>query len=118
MGECTRCGACREVCIAFKLGVPTGASVLEREDIFTCAGCWKCIETCPEGVDIYRLMVEARRKGELPESFRIGIKNILDTGYAMPMRGINAIREMHRLPAIEKVKPGMVKKLLRGVRLA
>jgi heterodisulfide reductase subunit C len=106
------------VCIATRLGVPTGASVLEREDKFTCAGCWKCAEICPQGIDIYKLMMEARRKGELPESFRMGIRNILETGYAMPMRGVNAIREMYRLPPIERVKPEVVKKLLRGVSVA
>ena len=115
MGECTRCGACKRVCIAFKQGVPTGASVLEREDSFTCAGCWKCVEACPEGVDIYSLMMEARRRGKLPESFRMGIKYILETGYAMPVRGVNAIREMYGMSAIRKVKPEVVKKLLREV---
>ena len=117
MGECTRCSACRLVCIAFKKGVPTGASVLERSDVFTCAGCWKCVEACPEGVDIYALMMRARRGSELPESYRSAVRRILATGYAMPMRGVNAIREMHGLRAVKRVKPEVIEKLLRGVEL-
>jgi len=116
LGECTRCGACVRVCIAARRGTPTGASVLEREDPFTCAGCWKCVEACPEGVDIYALMLEARRRGRLPESFSFALRNILDTGYSMPVRGVNAIREMYGLPPIRRVKPEVVRKLLRDVK--
>jgi heterodisulfide reductase subunit C len=105
------------VCIALKRGLSMGASVLERSDAFTCAGCWKCVEACPEGVDIYALMLEARRRSGLPESYRLAVRRILTTGYAMPMRGVNAIREMHNLKAIRRVKPEVVRKLLRGVEL-
>jgi len=114
LGECTRCGACVRVCIAARQGLATGASVLERSDRFTCAGCWKCVEACPEGVDIYGLMMQSRRYRELPESYKAAVRRIQSTGYAMPAEGVNAIREMYGLRPIRRVRRRVLEILLRA----
>ncbi len=74
------------------------------------------MEACPSGIDIYNLMMEARRNKRLPESFEMSIKNILETGYSMPMRGIASIREMYGLAPIEPPSREVIYKLLRGVK--
>ncbi len=112
---CIRCSRCKQLCIVEKLKPEVSSSVLERENPFLCASCWKCMDICPAGIDIYGMMMEARRKGRLPEDFKMSIENIINTGYSMPMRDINVIREMYGLEPIETVSPEIVKKLLRGV---
>lgn len=110
---CRRCGACRGVCLVEDLSPEVESSVLEREDKFLCANCWKCMEVCPHQVDIYGIMMEARRKRNLPESFHISVKNIISTGYSMPMRGMASIREMYGLRPIEPPDMEKMRRLLR-----
>ncbi len=74
------------------------------------------MEVCPAGIDIYNLMMEARRNKQLPESFEMSIKNILDTGYSMPMRGIASIREMYGLAPLEHPSSKIIGTLLKEVK--
>ncbi|GCC11845.1 hypothetical protein IPdc08_01908 [archaeon] len=74
------------------------------------------MEVCPAGIDIYNLMMEARRNKQLPESFEMSIKNILDTGYSMPMRGIASIREMYGLSPLEHPSSKIIGTLLKEVK--
>ncbi len=74
------------------------------------------MEVCPAGIDIYNLMMEARRNKQLPESFEMSIKNILDTGYSMPMHGIASIREMYGLAPLEHPSSKIICTLLKEVK--
>ncbi len=100
MPECTGCCRCSGVCIAVRLGGADPGPVHLRQRIFACAGCWRCLRACPEGVDVYSESMRTRRERELPESYRRALENIRATGIALPVRELNALREMHGLPPV------------------
>ncbi|NOZ82720.1 MAG: hypothetical protein GXN98_02725 [Euryarchaeota archaeon] len=115
MAECTSCCRCSEVCIAFKLGAVEHAPVHRRREVFTCTACWRCARACPEGVDIYRECMLARRRQGLPESYRRALLRLLSSGIAVPAGDVNALREMHGLGKVRLLSSGELKKLLPGV---
>ena len=113
--KCTRCGVCREYCIAART---TGSSVTTilcggtETGAWNCSNCWKCVEACPEGVDVYSYMMERRRQEEPPAQYRKSYDNICGTGYSFPVEEINTIREMWGLGKIRLASPETIRKLL------
>ena len=83
---------------------PTGA--------WNCVNCWKCIDVCPRGVDIYSLMMARRRQEEMPELIGKSVENITRTGCSIRLRGLNEIREMYGLKPLRMIKEKKVKILL------
>jgi len=114
--NCTRCGLCREVCLAEKLGQHTITSLLSGGDEYSawlCSCCQLCQEVCPEGVDVHRVIIEERREGTPTEPFRRSFDNIRRFGYAFAIgEEINDLRAAHGLKPVQLVSPGRVRLLL------
>jgi Fe-S oxidoreductase len=67
---------------------------------WNCANCWKCIEVCPCGVDIFEFMMEKRKEEDPPDLIRKGIDGILSTGFWFGEIQFNEVRESFVLPAV------------------
>lgn len=110
--DCSRCGNCARVCTLTSLGKGAEESVLDM-DPYLCSNCWKCLEVCPGTIDIYSIIMEARRNIKMPESFMFSLESILETGYSMPMEGVEHLREMFGLGKVRPVAGEKIKKLLK-----
>ena len=114
--HCTRCGLCREVCLAEKLGGHTITSLLSGGDEYSawlCSCCQLCQEVCPEGVDIHAVMMAERRREAPPEPHRRSFQHVLRYGYAFPItEEINELRAAHGLDPLELVSAERVRLLL------
>ncbi len=116
-GKCTGCGECRQYCIVARAGCASITAVLSDgsgKGAWNCTNCWKCVEACPEDVDIFTFMMKKRRELEPPAHYRRSFDNIRHTGYSMPIEDLNTIREMWGLDEIRKVDPAKIRKLLPG----
>ena len=113
--ECKKCGDCRRCCMVARSGGQSIATILNGDGAagaWNCANCWMCVDSCPEGVDIYQEMLARRRDEEAPASYRRSYENIRRTGYSMPVEDINTIREMWGLGEIHLADPEKIAKLL------
>ncbi|MHB8142137.1 MAG: hypothetical protein ACYDGX_00525 [Thermoleophilia bacterium] len=118
--SCDQCGVCRECCIVEKLGGKAITTILSGDSetgAWNCANCWKCIESCPAGFDIYLAIIEHRRAEKAPASYREALDNICHYGYIFPMEEIDRIREMWGLPPVRRVDPKIIRKLTRKCQL-
>lgn len=113
--ECNQCGICQELCMVFKSRKASIVSELNENSqvgAWNCVNCWKCIEVCPQGVDIYSFMTERRRKEDIPEIIRHSINNIINTGCSMNLQGMNEVREMYGLKPLRLIREQRLKTLL------
>ena len=113
---CDQCGVCRDCCIVEKLGGEAVTTILGGDSVtgaWNCANCWKCIESCPAGFDIYQAIIERRGAEEAPASYREALENICRYGYIFPMEEIDRIREMWGLPPVRQVDPEIIRKLIK-----
>jgi heterodisulfide reductase subunit C len=101
---CTRCGACRDVCIVEKLGAHSITSFLCGEDDYSpwlCSSCWLCQEVCPSAVDIHAVMMAQRREQRAPPGHRENFVNVLRSGYALAVdESVNEVRRFHGLEEV------------------
>ncbi|MGB3903601.1 MAG: hypothetical protein WBB22_01640, partial [Anaerolineae bacterium] len=80
-----------------------------------CSSCWRCQEVCPQGVDIHAIMMEKRREEDPPAAHEANLRRVLESGYALPIgKGINELRAIHGLDAVQLVPEKWVKILLRA----
>jgi len=113
---CETCGICRPCCLASR--VAGGTSIVSiicgdsETGAWNCANCWKCIEACPEGVDVYEEMIRQRREEEAPEEYRKKYESICKTGYGLPVDELNDLREMWGLKKIKLIDREKLRKLL------
>ncbi len=63
-----------------------------------------CIEVCSRMIDIYGVMMNARRKEDIPALIRKSIDNITGTGCSLDLREINQIRKMYGLGPVRLVE--------------
>ena len=93
---CYQCGMCTATCPWNQVrGFPVrrlihqaqlGLTDFEDEDVWLCATCKACVDRCPRGVEVTDIMRALRRvivevgAGKVPDSLRIGIKNICGVG--------------------------------------
>ena len=93
---CYQCGLCTATCPwnqvkSFPVRrlihqAQLGLSDFEDEDLWLCVTCKACVDRCPRGVEIIDIWKALRRvvsevgAGKMPESLRIGIKNICGVG--------------------------------------
>ena len=83
-----------------------------RRGAWNCANCWKCIEFCPVGVDIYRAIIDHRRGEPAPASYREAYGNVRRHGYIFPMEEIDRIREMWGLRRVRLIEPEKLRLLI------
>ena len=117
LGECIECGQCVESCLVLRRGENSIVSELNKTadtGAWNCVNCWKCIEACPQDVDIYGFMMARRRKEDIPLTMRQSVKNIMETGCSIYLRGINEIREADGLTSLKLIEKHKVKTLLEG----
>lgn len=100
---CDNCMKCVACCVVAKMGGHSIASELNEIDgngAWNCANCWKCIEVCPRGVDIFEFMMERRREEDPPDLIRRGIDGIFGKGFWFVEGQCNEVREACGLPAV------------------
>jgi Fe-S oxidoreductase len=118
--RCTRCGVCRRVCLAEKLGGHTITSMLsggEEYSAWLCSCCMLCQQVCPEGVDIHQVIVDERRKGQPTEAYLRNLQHVLRCGYSFAISDeINELRAAHGLGPVELVSQERLRLLLTGLR--
>ncbi|MHB1390098.1 MAG: 4Fe-4S dicluster domain-containing protein [Thermoleophilia bacterium] len=115
--ECDRCGACRQTCMVERLGGDSITTILNGESetgAWNCSNCWKCIDACPLGADIYSAIIDRRRQEKPPATYREAFASICRVGFIFPMEEINTIREMWGLDHIRLIDPKILGKLLAG----
>ncbi len=112
---CRQCAACVCVCTIVVHG---GASILseltgeERRGAWHCVNCWRCIEHCPHGVDIYDAMMRRRREETAPPGIQGSLDRIRSSGCALNIRDLNALRSMQGLDAMNIIEARTVHLLL------
>ncbi len=112
---CQHCAACLSVCTVVAHG---GVSILSeltgeaREGAWHCVNCWRCIEHCPHGVDIYDAMMRRRRQEAAPPAIQGSIERIRRSGCALIIQDLNSLRSMHDLDAMDIIEEQTVKRLL------
>lgn len=73
---------------------------LAADGAWNCASCWRCIEVCPQGVDIFGFMMKRRKEEEIPELIRKGIDGIFGSGFWFGDIQFNEVRESFGLPSV------------------
>jgi len=116
---CIQCGTCVTVCPVERVGghaIVTFLADPEATDysVWLCTSCWRCVEACPQGVDIYGLMMEQRRREPPPAGYEAAIASALSCGAALevPQEELDQVRADRGLERVELPSPDLVRKLL------
>jgi heterodisulfide reductase subunit C len=82
--------------------------------VWLCSSCWRCQEACPEGIDIHRLMMEARRREAPPVWYGTSFERILVTGLALGLtqEHLDRLRADRDLDAVTLPPSGLARRLL------
>lgn len=73
---------------------------LAVDGAWNCANCWRCIDVCPHGVDIYGFMMKRRRQEQIPQPIRRGIDGIFRNSFWFGESQFNDVRISFGLPAV------------------
>jgi len=118
---CTQCGTCVAVCPVEKAGGHALVTFLadpEATDysVWLCTSCRRCEESCPEGVPIYALIMEQRRREQPPAGYEAAIDAVLACGEALEVsqEELDQMREAWGLEQVQLPTPGLLRKLLSG----
>jgi Fe-S oxidoreductase len=118
---CTQCGVCVAVCPVEKVGghaIVTFLADPEAPDYsaWLCTSCRRCEESCPEGVPIYALIMEQRRREQPPAGYKAAIGAVLACGEALEVsqEELDRMREAWGLEPVRLPPPDLVRELLRG----
>lgn len=101
--DCDHCMKCVDCCIITQMdgySIASELNELSGDGAWSCANCWRCMEVCPQGVDIFGFMMKRRRKEEIPELIRRGIDGIFRKGFWFGDSQFNEIRELFGLPVV------------------
>jgi heterodisulfide reductase subunit C len=84
--------------------------------VWLCTSCWRCQEACPEGVDIYGLMMAQRRRESAPDGYRAAYENVLTCGLALevPQEELDQVRAAWGLEPVRLPLPDLAWSLLRA----
>ena len=98
MSECTGCMKCQEVCPLTPFGLGIGIIVkyclagreddlIDSSEIWQCAMCFACDDSCPESLNPREVMMSLRRRFQnYPDAYRKLIRNIRRSGCAFPTK--------------------------------
>ncbi len=116
---CIQCGTCVTVCPVEMAGghaIVTWLADPESTDysVWLCASCWRCQEACPQGVDIYGLMMEQRRREPAPDGYRTAFESVCARGMAMEVsqEELDQARASWGLEAVKLPPPDLARTLL------
>lgn len=116
---CIQCGTCVTVCPVEKVGGHAIVTFLADPSatdysVWLCTSCWRCQESCPQGVDIYGLMMEQRRQEHPPAGYEAAIASVLACSAALevPQEELDQMRAAWGLEAVELPQPDLIKRLL------
>ncbi len=117
---CVQCGTCVTVCPVEKVGghaIVTFLADPEAADysVWLCSSCWRCQEACPEGVDIYGLMMEQRRREQPPAGYEAAFESVLACGAALQVsqEELDQVRAAWGLEPAKLPPPDLIRKLIR-----
>jgi len=88
------------------MGRPSISSHLARGDpdgSWICSNCWRCEEVCPEGLDIFSIMMGQRRVETPPPMVVEATKNIKKCGCVYRIEDLNGLRKAHGLELIKMI---------------
>ena len=108
--KCMQCGICSGSCPSgrfMELNIRTlikksasGRPVLDEDELWMCTTCYSCQERCPRQIKIVDWLLSVRSKavheGNIKPEHKQVIKNLLDTGHAVPINQEN-IEKRERL---------------------
>jgi len=116
---CIQCGTCVTVCPVEMVGGHAVVTFLADPDaadysVWLCTSCWRCQEACPEGVDIYGLMMEQRRSEPAPAGYQAAFESILACGLALevPQEALDQVRAAWGLEPVRLPPPDLAQTLL------
>lgn len=120
-GSCLQCGTCVTACPVEMVGghaIVTFLANPEATDysVWLCTSCWRCQEACPEGVDIYGLMMEQRRREPAPAGYQAAFESILACGLALevPQGELDQLRAAWGLEPVRLPPSDLARTLLRA----
>jgi heterodisulfide reductase subunit C len=132
---CFGCGVCMGGCpvarvnesfhprrLVRELVMGDWSSVLEGGDIWLCAQCHLCSETCPQGVGLSELIVDLRNIAvsagvSPPEGYRENIRQVAETGRLAPITPATLMsRSRLSLGELDPVAAEEIRELARGTR--
>ncbi|MBD3254847.1 MAG: 4Fe-4S dicluster domain-containing protein [Candidatus Lokiarchaeota archaeon] len=95
------------------LGLHEKLITSQDSSIWLCSTCQKCVEVCPQKVDLTEIFIILKNKsfeeGQLPEAFLSQAEAILKDGIAIPYS--NAIKTRRQKMALPMVKTAPIKEL-------
>jgi Fe-S oxidoreductase len=118
--SCTQCGTCVAVCPVEKVGGHALVTFLANPEAtdysaWLCTSCRRCEESCPEGVEIYALIMAQRRREPPPTGYAAAIEAVLACGAALEVsqEELDQMRAAWGLERVALPPPDCVSKLLR-----
>ncbi|GAB4306155.1 MAG: CoB--CoM heterodisulfide reductase subunit C [Promethearchaeota archaeon] len=137
LAYCFQCATCSGGCpVALKTGgkynprkiiqmslLGLGERLVEDPTIWLCSTCQKCVEYCPQRVDLTEIFTEIKnravRAGHRPDSFVTQGQAILSSGMAIPLSpAILRRRKQLNLPEFKPAGEGELKVLFDQLKLA
>lgn len=116
---CNQCGTCVEVCPVEMVGGHAIVTFLANPDatdysVWLCSSCWRCHESCPSGVDIYGIMMEARRNETAPAWYQASFERILVSGLSLHITQaeLDEMRAGWGLETVRLASPDLAHRLL------
>ncbi len=132
---CFGCGVCMGGCpvarvnegfhprrLVRELVIGDWGNVLEGEEIWLCAQCHLCSETCPQGVGLSELIVDLRNMAisagvNPPEAYRENIRLVTETGRLAPITSATLLsRSKLSLGDLDPVAAEEIRELVRGTK--
>jgi len=88
----------------------------KNSDIWLCSTCQKCVELCPQKVELTEIFILIKNKcfesGTYPEAFYAQGQAVLEYGVALPYsKAINVRREKLGLPIVKTAPVDELKKI-------
>jgi heterodisulfide reductase subunit C len=118
--SCIECGTCVTVCPVEMVGGHAIVTFLADPDatdysVWLCTSCWRCQEACPAGVNVYELMMQARRREPAPAGYQASFESVLACGLALEVaqEDLDPVRAAWGLEPVRLPPPGLVRSLLR-----
>ncbi|GAB4310487.1 MAG: hypothetical protein Kow0069_10710 [Promethearchaeota archaeon] len=136
LSACYQCGTCtggcpiskvtngvynpRKIIISSLLGLQSRLVKELRPNVWLCSTCQKCVESCPQGVELTEIFTLLRnmsvREGTAPAGFTAQGKTIFETGFTIPIQpAIQRRREKNLgLKPVEEPPVGEVQTILKA----